>query len=167
MTIRKTISLPDELAERVDRELADANVSAICRTALEKELAITKLISEGDFERIELDTEDPFTHIVRTVRFVGRWLVEPDRLATYGVDGAVWGIALTGRRRIAVWRHFDDSGAWRFGELRDYESLEEAERVTQLSDESDEFNGEAIPATILADAQAVLTGNVSILDLDI
>jgi len=160
------IYLPDELAEGIAAQKERLNVSAVCQRALREELAVLKSTEDTEFERIELDTEDSFTNIIRTVRFMGRWLVEPDRLETVGVDGGVWGIALTQRGRVAVWRHIDDSGHPRFGEIHDYNSLEVAERTTSDMGSS-EFGGEAIPATVLADARAILTGTVSVMDLDI
>lgn len=80
-----------------------------------------------DLEKITVEVGDP----PLTVGFVGRWLVEPDsdttRTGEDGHDaGAYWGVALTRRRRIAVYvAHCN--GGWP-ATLDDYDDLDEAER---------------------------------------
>jgi hypothetical protein len=78
-----------------------------------------------DLEKITVEVGDPSL----TVGFVGRWLVEPDRDATRtelaGHDaGAFWGVAVTRRRRIAVYvAHSNERWPAR---LTDYDHLDQA-----------------------------------------
>jgi hypothetical protein len=126
---RVTVYLPDALAEQVKTK-DGLNVSAICQSALEKELqrmTMTDELTEG-MERIELDMDD------RDVAFVGRWLVAPDPDETRAHEeyarnggqwdaGFYWGVALTAKRRVLVYSaHCNDRGKPRmevYGEVDD------------------------------------------------
>ncbi len=81
--------------------------------------------SAAEMEKITVSVGEPEL----TVGFTGRWLVEPDsdetRTGKAGHDaGAYWGVALTGRGRVAVLTaHCNDR--WP-AILHDYDSLDAA-----------------------------------------
>lgn len=79
----------------------------------------------GEMQEITIEVGEP----ALTVGFTGRWLLEPDSDATRtsepGHDaGAYWGIALTGRARIAVYTAHCNEG-WP-AVLQDYDGLDQA-----------------------------------------
>jgi hypothetical protein len=149
---RVNVYLPDGLAEEL-AEVEDLPVSAVCQRALREELKAMQAIAEAgkDMERIEVDLPD------RVVAFTGRWLVAPDRTETRtgeeGYDsGTYWGVALTGRGRIAVYTNhcnMDDRG-----HLSDYDDLDGAE-------------ADGVPRDIIALARGELLGEVPVMVLDI
>ena len=150
---KTTIYLPDELAA----ELAKIpNVSAVCQRAIREELQTMQAITETseNVERIEVEIEGP--QGVRVVRFLGRWLIEPEpdetRSTTPGTDaGVYWGVALTKRGRIAVYSAHCNRGQ---GSLHDYDWLDDAEE-------------DGVPPDILGDARAALLGETPVSELDI
>jgi hypothetical protein len=80
----------------------------------------------------------------RSERFIGRWLVRPNRDQTRPEETGYqeyWGVALTRRGQIAVYNVHPD-GAW--AELAIYASLDAAKRSN------------CVPASILAPAAAEL-----------
>lgn len=110
--------LPDDLAEAVrTRELP---VSAICQRALRAEISHLQTIERA--VGIIVQVGKPALDI----GFSGRWLVEPDRDKTRaGPDeGVYWGVALTKRGRIAVYRAHANEG-WP-ASLLDYDTLDNA-----------------------------------------
>ena len=112
------VDLPDDLAEQVRaRELP---VSAICQRALRAE--ISRIHTMEQAVGIIVQVGKPAVDI----GFSGRWLVEPDVDKTRaGPDEAVfWGVALTRRGRIAVYRAPANQGSP--GSLSDYDTLDNA-----------------------------------------
>lgn len=106
---------------------------------------------EAEMEEIAVEVGEPSL----TVAFTGRWLVDPDpdetRTGETGYDaGAYWGIALTGRGRIAVFTAHCNDG-WPTS-LRDYDNLDQA--------------AARVPADIIARAAAEL-GETRVLWRDI
>jgi hypothetical protein len=128
---RINIDLPDDLVKQVKaRELS---VSAICERALRKELSHLLTIKQA--VGIIVQVGDPALDI----GFSGHWLVEPDMDKTQaGLDeGAYWGVALTKRGRIAVYRaHVNEE--WP-ASLSDYDTLDSA----TADDVPDEIIGQA------------------------
>jgi hypothetical protein len=112
------IDVPDDLAKQVRaRELP---VSAICQRALRAEISHMQTIEHA--VGIIIQVGKPAVD----VGFSGRWLVEPDVDTTRAgpEEGAYWGVALTKRGRIAVYRrHVDDE--WP-ASLSDYDTLDDA-----------------------------------------
>jgi hypothetical protein len=112
------VDLPDDLAEQVKaRELS---VSAICQRALRAEISHLQTIEQA--VGIIVQVGQPAVNI----GFSGRWLVEPDPDNTRAgpEEGAYWGVALTKRGRIAVYRaHVTDE--WP-ATLSDYDTLNNA-----------------------------------------
>ena len=99
-----------------------ADVDAALRSAREW-LRLTG--APGEMEKITVEVGDPSL----AVGFTGRWLVEPDSDETqtgeFGYDdGSYWGIALTGRGRIAVYMAHCN-GRWS-PTLRDFDGLDAA-----------------------------------------
>ena len=112
------IELPDELAEQVRKR--QLPVSAICQRALRAEISNLQTIEQA--VGIIVQVGEP----VVDIGFTGRWLVEPDIDKTQaGLDeGAYWGVALTKRGRIAVYRaHVNQEWA---ASLSDYDTLDNA-----------------------------------------
>ena len=112
------IELPDELAEQVRKR--QLPVSAICQRALRAEISNLQTIEQA--VGIIVQVGEP----VVDIGFRGRWLVEPDIDKTQaGLDeGAYWGVALTKRGRIAVYRaHVNQEWA---ASLSDYDTLDNA-----------------------------------------
>src|SRR5262245_27192539 len=112
------VDLPDELANKV--KAWDLPVSAICQRALKAEISHRQPIEQA--AGIIVQVGKPATDI----GFRGRWLVEPDPNKTQAglEDGAYWGVALTKRGRIAVYRaHMDEE--WP-ASLSDYDALDNA-----------------------------------------
>ena len=112
------IDLPDELATQVKaRQLP---VSAICQRALRAEISHLQTVDQavGIIVRVGKPAVD--------IGFRGRWLVEPDIEKTQaGLDeGTYWGVALTKRGRIAVYRAPVDQD-WP-ASLSDYDTLDGA-----------------------------------------
>jgi hypothetical protein len=74
--------------------------------------------------------------------FWGRWILAPDpektRTAILGHDpeDAYYGVAQTRRGRIAVYRGFDFSGL-PFGELNDYDTLDDAQLPADIKRQVD------------------------------
>ncbi|HYJ67764.1 MAG TPA: hypothetical protein VEX15_08875 [Nocardioidaceae bacterium] len=127
------VDLPDDLAEQVRaRELS---VSAICARALRDEISHLQTIEQA--VGIIVQVGEPALDI----GFSGRWLVEPDRDKTRaGPDeGAYWGVALTKRARIAVYRAHVNKPA----SLSDYDTLDNA-------------TADEVPEEIIAFAKAAL-----------
>jgi hypothetical protein len=112
------IDVPDELATQVRaRELP---VSAICQRALRAEVSHLQTIEQA--AGIIVQVGKPAVDI----GFRGRWLVEPDiEKSRAGLEeGAYWGVALTKRGRIAVYRaHVDGESP---ASLSDYDTLDNA-----------------------------------------
>ena len=113
-----TIYVPDELASEVKAELGDQNISAICQTALRKELDRAKaradIAAEG-FERIQVYD----TRRRRNVAFKGRFLGEAEEPDTDGYD-YLYKAYLTPKNAIAV--HVDDGDDGEVSELRTYDT---------------------------------------------
>ncbi len=112
------IDVPDELAKQVSaRELP---VSAICQRALRAEISHLQMIEQA--VGIIIQVGKPAVDI----GFRGRWLVEPDiEKSRAGLDeGAYWGVALTKRGRIAIYRAHVD-GEWA-ASLSDYDTFDNA-----------------------------------------
>lgn len=131
-----------EKAERTAKERRQS-LSQIATSAL------AAYLPDDDVDELTVEVGEPPI----TVGFTGRWLVEPDPDETRaGSDaGAYWGVALTGRGRIAV---FVDHVNGRFpAELNDYDDLDAAE-------------ADGVPEEILAQAAAA-RGQVRILRRDI
>jgi hypothetical protein len=112
------VDLPDDLAEQI--RARDLSVSAICERALKREISHLQTIEQavGIIVQVGEPTID--------IGFSGRWLVEPDMNRTRaGPDqGAYWGVALTKRGRIAVYRAEVNEG-WP-ASLTDYDTLDNA-----------------------------------------
>lgn len=115
-----TIYLPEDLHEAVKSR--GIRVSPVCQTALRKEIHLMDTITTDD---ITVEVVDPRTENNVDVVFVGTWLVEPDDYSTRaGADGGeYWGVALTARRRVAVWVGHVNQGGRR---LEDYDDLDGA-----------------------------------------
>jgi hypothetical protein len=147
---RVNVYLPDELADGL-AEVQDLNISATCQRALRKELTMMQTIAQSQekMERIEVDVEDPKSSFVRTMAFRGRWLVEPSD--EDAVEGCTYGVALTGRGRIAVWTAPFDG----FAELEDFDNIDQMERSSQY------------PDVVVADARAALSGTTPVVELNI
>jgi hypothetical protein len=113
-----TIELPDDLAEQVEaRELP---VSSICQRALKAEISHLQTIEHA--VGIIVQVGQPGVDI----GFQGRWLIEPDTDNTRAgsEEGTYWGVALTKRGRIAIYRaHVEDE--WP-ASLSDYDTLDHA-----------------------------------------
>jgi hypothetical protein len=127
---RINIYLPDALAEEVRKLGQRINTSAVCQSALEKELKRMTMLGElqEGMERLELDLGD------HDVAFSGKWLVFPDADVTRAHEhsardgsewdaGAYWGVALTTKRNVVVLlAHCND----RFTpEMKTYSSLDD------------------------------------------
>jgi len=112
------VDLPDDLAVQVRRR--ELPVSAICQRALRAEISHLQTIEQAVGIIVQLG--EPAVDI----GFRGRWLVEPDREKTQAglEDGAYWGVALTKRGRIAVYRAHVNK-AWP-ASLSDYDTLDNA-----------------------------------------
>jgi hypothetical protein len=112
------VDLPDELAKQViARKLP---VSAICQRALRAEISHLQTIEQS--AGLIVQVGQPAVDI----GFSGRWLVEPDPDKSQAglEEGAYWGVALTKRGRIAVYRaHVTDE--WP-ATLSDYDTLNNA-----------------------------------------
>jgi hypothetical protein len=123
------VYLPEDLAEQVKAH--DLPVSAICQSALRKELDKMQTKQLTGMDEIQLEIGDPRdAGATLTTSFIGRWLVEPDedetRTTMAGRDaGAYWGVALTRRGRIAVYTAHVNDG-WP-AQLRDYDTLDDAD----------------------------------------
>lgn len=112
------IDLPDELADQV--RVRELPVSAICQRALRAEISHLQTIEQA--AGIIVQVGEPAFDI----GFSGRWLVEPDvNKSQAGLEeGAYWGVALTKRGRIAVYRaHVTED--WP-ASLSDYDTLDNA-----------------------------------------
>ena len=112
------IDLPDELANKV--KAWDLPVSSICQRALRAEISHRQPIEQAAGIIVQVGTPPV------DVGFRGRWLVEPDPDKTQAglEEGAYWGVALTKRGRIAVYRaHVNDE--WP-ASLSDYDTLDNA-----------------------------------------
>ena len=112
------IDLPEELANKV--KAWDLPVSAICQRALRAEISHRQPIEQA--VGIIVQVGSPAVDI----GFRGRWLVEPDADKTQAglEEGAYWGVALTKRGRIAVYRaHVNKE--WP-ASLSDYDTLDNA-----------------------------------------
>jgi hypothetical protein len=153
---RKNLYIPEadegvwEEAERLARRpklsgfsrSISAVVTDLLRAYVEEEKRKEKVVqSQTETIRVEVDG---FTAPYRPVQFEGRWLVEPDpdetRTTESGYDpGAYYGVALTGRGNIAVYRAHSNDGF--DAELKAYDSFEEAE-------------ADGMPADILGTASA-------------
>jgi post-segregation antitoxin (ccd killing protein) len=121
------VYLPEDLAKAVKD--AGIAVSPICQAALREELERVETITnmlEG-MEDLEVTIEDR-NGVPRKRVFEGRWLVYPDpddsRAESDDWDaGAYYGVALTGRGRIAVYaQHVNER--WP-AELNDYDELDD------------------------------------------
>ena len=112
------VDLPDELAEQVRKR--DLPVSAICQRALRAE--VSHLLTIEQAAGIIVQVGEPAVDM----GFRGRWLVEPhpDRTQAGLEEGAYWGVALTKRGRIAVYRaHVNKEQP---ASLSDYDTLDNA-----------------------------------------
>ena len=112
------VDLPDELAEQVRKR--DLPVSAICQRALRAEISHLQPIEQA--VGIIVQVGEPAVDI----GFWGRWLVEPhpDKTQASLEESAYWAVALTKRRRIAVYRaHVTKE--WP-ASLTDYDTLDNA-----------------------------------------
>jgi hypothetical protein len=109
-----TIYVSDELAAEIKAELGDQNISAICQTALRKELdrvkARTELAAEG-FERFQIYSSRRRRNVTFKGRLLGVFDDDPDR----------WSAYLTPKNAIAV--HYDDDDER--SELDVYETYEQ------------------------------------------
>jgi hypothetical protein len=112
------IDVPDDLARQV--RARNLPVSAICQRALRAEISRLQTIEQA--VGIIVQVGSPAVDI----GFRGRWLVEPDADKTRAgqEEGAYWGVALTKRGRIAVYRAQVD-GEWP-ASLSDYDTLDNA-----------------------------------------
>jgi hypothetical protein len=112
------VDLPDDLAELVRKR--DLPVSAICQRALRAEISHRQPIEQA--VGIIVQVGEP----AMDIGFRGRWLVEPDPDKTQAgpEEGAYWGVALTKRGRIAVYRaHVKKESP---ASLSDYDTLDNA-----------------------------------------
>jgi post-segregation antitoxin (ccd killing protein) len=116
------VYVPDQLAAQL--KTRGLPVSAICQEALRRELARLHLKESTAFDEVTVAVGEP----AMTVGFLGRWLVFPDGhgdgVAEDGRRGGPWGVALTKRNRIAVYRSDTTESAT----LNDYDSLAQAAR---------------------------------------
>jgi hypothetical protein len=128
------VDLPEELAHQV--RARDLPVSAICQRALRAEISHLQTIEQA--VGIIVQVGDPAVDI----GFSGRWLVEPgtDKTQAGPDEGAYWGVALTKRGRIAVYRaHANEE--WP-ASLSDYDTLDDAiaddlpERIIAMAKEA-------------------------------
>jgi len=93
-TVKITIYVPDDLAEKIKDRLGDSNISAICQAALRDELLREKSrgkITEEGFERVEVYDCDRG----RDVAFQGRSIAR-----SHDADQKAW---LTAKGAIAVY----------------------------------------------------------------
>lgn len=99
-----TIYIPDDLAAEVKEELGDANISAICQSALRAELARARAraaIDAEGYQRVEAIDAG------REVAFQGRWI--GDYLAVFAYLTPKGKIVVTGGRdwtRFSVYPDF-------------------------------------------------------------
>jgi hypothetical protein len=113
-----TIELPDELAEQV--RVRALPVSSICQRALRAEISHLQTVEHA--AGIIVQVGEPAVDL----GFQGRWPIEPDTDNTRAgpEEGTHWGVALTKRGRIAIYRaHVDDE---RPAPLSDYDTLDHA-----------------------------------------
>ena len=98
------VYLPDDLAERV--KALGISPSPVCQAALRfAVINQQRLATAPDMEEITVQNKNG------AARFIGRWIVVPDRDETRArrADGPQWdpevyyGIAVTRRRQIALW----------------------------------------------------------------
>src|SRR5262245_54311110 len=138
-----------ERAEQAAKQRRQS-VSQIATNALREHLAkADNDARQSDSQEITVEVGDPPIHVV----FSGSWLVEPDPKETRaGHDaGAYWGVALTSKRRYAVFAaHVNER--WP-PSLDDYDTLDDAEAG-------------GTPPEILSRASAAL-GDVRPMRLDI
>jgi hypothetical protein len=120
------IDVPDDLAEQIRAQ--NLSVSAICQRALRAEISHLQMIEQA--VGIIIQVGEPAVDI----GFRGRWLVEPDieNSRAGPEEGAYWGVALTKRGRIAVYRAHVD-GEWA-ASLSDYDTFDKAMAKKALSD---------------------------------
>jgi hypothetical protein len=134
------VYVPDDLAEAVRGHAIQ--VSAVCQAALRKEVHRMTMIENAEMIVVEIEDAN---EVRRDVEFRGHWLLEPEVDETRANDftdaGAYWGVALTGRGRIAVYiAHCNDAWGPR---LMDYDTLDDA-------------HNDSIPADIIARAAEAL-----------
>lgn len=119
-----TYELGEEPGDKPDEHFI-AGTKADVDVALRSAREWLRLAARGDMEKITVEVGEPSL----TVGFRGRWLVYPDRDETRSTEegqdaGAYWGLALTGRGRIAVYTaHCNER--WP-ASLDDYDSLDAA-----------------------------------------
>jgi hypothetical protein len=129
---KTSIYLPDDLAEAV-REL-DLPVSAICQHALREAAGRRRAVERNGMEQLTVQVGDSVT----SVSFTGRWLVDPGPQAGSDVR---YGVAVTGRGRIAVYSASDDLDFP--DDLQDYDTLDQAA-------------ADGVPACVISVAAAAL-----------
>jgi len=117
--MRMNISVPDELAAEVRR--LDIPTSAVCQRALREEVGRLRAVELGGMETLTVHVGEALAE----ASFTGRWLVDPaeDR-ARDPRRLFFYGIAITGRGRIAVYTCSDDLETAH--DLQDYDSLSHA-----------------------------------------
>src|SRR5579859_6772905 len=101
--MRMNISVPDQLAEEVRRR--NLPVSAICQRALRDEVGRLRAADIAGLQTLTVHVGDSLA----AVRFTGRWLIEPDADRAEAPQRYFhYGVAITGRGRIAVLTTSDD-----------------------------------------------------------
>ena len=134
--MRMNISVPDALAEEVRKR--DLPVSAICQRALREEVSRQQAVELAGMKTLTVHVGE--AHAASS--FTGRWLLDPDAdRADNPRRHFYYGVALTGRGRIAVFTASDDLETP--NDLRDYDNLNKAAR-------------DGIPAAIVSRAAAAL-----------
>jgi hypothetical protein len=152
---RTTISLPDELVDEL-KGREDLNVSGVCRSALEHEIARRHRIDgmAADSPEIEVDMFNAYGQVVDIVRFTGR------KLAEYARDGdgvlemrRTYTAYLTGRGRFAFVEHCPGTPgmlgvAGSPSRLQHFDTLEAAKTA-------------GVPLKLVADASKALGKNIA------
>jgi hypothetical protein len=120
------VEVRDESVEDIERVASEQASANLTKQPLRSVAVSPELKSAEDYERIELYVDEPEV----PVAFIGKWLVEPDedwtRTGEEGYDaGAYWGVALTQRGKIAVYRAHVN-GRWP-ASLDVYDSLDHAD----------------------------------------
>ncbi len=98
----------EELASRSGPGAIGRSVSALVANAL-RQYVDEQARADRRMGAIELEIGSPGSP--RRIRFVGRWLVEPDQDEKMVADGSRVGVAYTQRGNIAVYRRDEASNA--------------------------------------------------------
>ncbi len=161
---RTTISLPDDLSEVV-RQATDLNVSAVCRAALEAEVARRARVQAfvEKTSEVEINMLNATGTIVDVVHFVGRLLATHVADAGLSVE-RTYTSYLTGRGRFAFVTHTASTYEPPSGGVLAYTMLRPSHGVASTLvhfDTLEEAKSSGLPHRLIFDTNKALGVNIA------